>query len=80
MLKKVICVSSCIVVPMVIIMSLYGAMEGAVHTGDWSHILGAWLYNIPRNFVMALPLQLLIAGPLVRKVFRAAFPVGTVLE
>lgn len=33
-LKKVICVSSCMVVPMVIIMSLYGAMEGAVHTGD----------------------------------------------
>lgn len=79
-LKKVICVSSCMVVPMVIIMSLYGAMEGAVHTGDWSHILGAWLYNIPRNFFMALPLQLLIAGPVVRKVFRAAFPVGTVLE
>ena len=48
-LKKVICVSSCMVVPMVIIMSLYGAMEGAVHTGDWSHILGAWLYNIPRG-------------------------------
>ncbi len=28
---------------------------------------------------MALPLQLLLAGPLVRRVFRAAFPEGKVL-
>ena len=79
-LKKVVCVSSCMVVPMVLIMSLYGAVEGAVHTGGWNGILSAWLFNIPRNFVMALPLQLLIAGPLVRKVFLGLFPVGKVLE
>lgn len=79
-LKKVVCVSFCMVVPMVLIMSLYGAVEGAVHTGGWNGILSAWLFNIPRNFVMALPLQLLIAGPLVRKVFRGLFPVGKVLE
>lgn len=79
-LKKVVCVSSCMVVPMVLIMSLYGAVEGAVHTRGWNGILSAWLFNIPRNFVMALPLQLLIAGPLVRKVFRGLFPVGKVLE
>lgn len=79
-LKKVVCVSSCMVVPMVLIMSLYGAVEGAVHTGGWNGILSAWLFNIPRNFVMALPLQLLIAGPLVRKVFRGLFPVGKVRE
>lgn len=78
--KKVICVSSCMVVPMVIIMSLYGAVEGAAHTGAWNNIFSAWLYNIPRNFIMALPLQLLIAGPLVRKLFRAWFPVGKVME
>ena len=74
--KKVICISCCMVVPMVIIMSLYGACEGAVHTGAWSDVPMRWLMNIPRNFVMALPLQLLIAGPLVRKVFRTAFPMG----
>lgn len=28
---------------------------------------------------MALPFQFLIAGPLVRRVFRRLFPVGTVL-
>ena len=79
-LKKVICISCCMVVPMVLIMSLYGACEGAVHTGDWAGVPLRWLLNIPRNFVMALPLQLLIAGPLVRKVFRTAFPMGTVLD
>ena len=78
-LKKVVCVSSCMVVPMVLIMSLYGACEGAVHTGMWSGVPLQWLINIPRNFVMALPFQLLIAGPLVRRVFRRAFPEGTVL-
>ena len=31
------------------------------------------------NFIMALPFQFLIAGPLVRRVFRAAFPEGKVL-
>lgn len=78
-LKKVICVSVCMVVPMVIIMSLYGACEGAVHTGAWSNVPLNWLINIPRNFIMALPFQLLIAGPLVRKLFRSAFPEGKVL-
>ena len=38
-----------------------------------------WLTNIPKNFVMALPYQLIIAGPGVRFVFRAAFPEGKVL-
>ena len=55
--RKVITISSCMVVPMVLIMSLH---------------------NIPFNFIMALPFQLIIAGPLVRFVFRKAFPVGTI--
>ena len=78
-LKKILCISGGMVVGMVIIMSLYGACEGAFHTGDWSGIPAAWLWNIPRNFVMALPVQFLVAGPLVRRVFRAAFPEGTIL-
>lgn len=78
-LKKIVCVSCCMVIPMVVIMSLYGACEGALHTGLWSGVAAGWLRNIPRNFVMALPFQLLVAGPLVRRIFRAAFPVGTVL-
>ena len=78
-MKKVIAVSCCMVVPMVIIMSMYGALEGCVKSGNWSLLFIIWLTNIPKNFIMALPFQLLIAGPLVRKIFRTAFPVGTVL-
>ena len=77
-LKKVLCVSCCMVVPMVLIMSLYGAVEASVHTGAWAAIPMIWLTNIPKNFIMALPFQLIIAGPLVRLVFRRAFPEGTV--
>ena len=67
------------VVPMVIIMSLYGAFEVAISQGMWNQIGIIWLTNIPKNFIVALPLQLLIAGPLVRKVFRTLFPEGKVL-
>lgn len=77
-LKKVLCISCGMVVVMVVLMSLYGACEGAFHTGNWAGVPGNWLVNIPRNFIMAMPLQLL-AGPLVRRVFRAAFPEGKVL-
>lgn len=77
-LKIVIAVSCCMVVPMVLIMSLYGAVEAATHSGAWGSIPMIWLINIPRNFIMALPFQLLIAGPLVRFLFRKAFPVGCV--
>ena len=72
-LRKVISVSCCMVVPMVIIMSLYGAVEVSIEMGNFSNLLMIWLTNIPKNFVMALPYQLIIAGPVVRFVFRAAF-------
>lgn len=78
-MRKVICVSCCMVVPMVILMSLYGALEVSITSGDMTHIGVIWLTNIPKNFVMALPLQLMIAGPLVRFVFRSVFPEGKVL-
>lgn len=72
-------VSTCMVFPMVIIMSLYGAFEGALHAGTLAVVPAAWFANIPWNFIMALPWNLLIAGPLARFVFRLAFPEGTVL-
>lgn len=78
-LRKVISVSCCMVVPMVIIMSLYGAVEVSTEMGNFSNLLMIWLTNIPKNFVMALPYQLIIAGPLTRFVFRSAFPEGKVL-
>ena len=78
-LKKVLCISGGMVVQMVLIMSLYGPCEGAFHTGNWAAVPMNWLINIPRNFIMALPLQFILAGPVVRKLFRTAFPEGTVL-
>ena len=78
-------ISSCMVVPMVIIMSLYGACEGLFHMpggplANLQMLPMMWLINIPRNFVMALPWNLLVAGPVARFVFRRAFPMGTVFE
>ena len=76
-------VSSCMVVPMVIIMSLYGSFEGMTHMdggilSNLQMLPMMWLTTIPKNFVMALPWNLLVAGPFARFVFRRAFPMGTV--
>lgn len=77
--KKIIAVSSCMVIPMVIVMSLYGSLEACITTGEWSALILIWLTNIPKNLIMALPFQLIIAGPVIRSVFRSVFPVGKVL-
>lgn len=79
-LKKIFIISSCMVIPMVIIMSFYGAFQVCIRFGTWNLLAIIWLTNIPKNFIMALPFQLLVAGPIVRVIFRRAFPVGTVLE
>ncbi|MDO4293778.1 MAG: DUF2798 domain-containing protein [Eubacteriales bacterium] len=78
-LRKVISISCCMVVPMVILMSLYGGLEACVKSGSWEALPVIWLTNIPKNFIMALPFQLIIAGPFVRTLFRRVFPEGTIL-
>lgn len=78
-LKKSLAVSFCMVVPMVIFMSLYGGLEVVVKTGSWDGLLMNWLLNIPKNFVMALPFQIIIAGPAIRTSFRKLFPEGKIL-
>ena len=78
-LAMTLAVSSCTVVPMVIIMSLFGAVEVASQAGEFAAIPFMWISNIPTNFIMALLWNLLVAGPVSRFVFRRAFPVGTVL-
>ena len=81
----VLAVSTCMVVPMVAIMSLYGAVEASLHmpgglVAALPALPGMWLCNVGFNFIMALPWNLLVAGPIARTVFRRAFPLGTVLE
>ena len=78
--RTVLTVSCCMVLPMVLIMSLYGAVEGCISNGSCNSIVVAWGANIVLNLMMAIPFQILVAGPVVRKVFRAAFPEGKVLE
>lgn len=39
-----------------------------------------WLASIPKNFAMAYPLQVIIAGTLVGITFRKLFPVSTIIE
>ncbi len=65
-LKKIVMISFCMVCGMVVLMSLYGAVEVV---GFSKQLFAVWMKNIPVNFVMALPLQLLIAGPVVRFFF-----------
>ena len=78
-LRKVLTISSCMVLPMVFFMSLYGSIEVLSHTHEWNKLFIMWGTNILKNLVMALPFQIIIAGPLVRKVFRRLLPVGTIL-
>lgn len=72
-------ISGMMVVPMVLLMSLYGALEAFSHVGNPAMILPTWISNIPWNFIAALPWNLLVAGPVARRLFRRAFPEGTVL-
>ncbi|GCF94937.1 DUF2798 domain-containing protein [Enterococcus florum] len=76
---KRVMVSSCMVLPMVFFMSLYGGLEACFHSGEWTRLPIIWALNVPKNLIMALPFQLLIAGPIVQKLFRKGFPEGKVL-
>ena len=69
----------CTILPMVIIMSAFGAIESCMATGEWSTIGWQYLMILSRNLAMALPFQLLIAGPLLRFMFRKLFPEGKIL-
>lgn len=73
MLKKILILSTCIVIPMVFFMSLYGAMMSVVQTQAWNQLFQLWMKNIPLNFLLARPLQIFVAGPIVRKSFQMLF-------
>jgi len=75
--KKILISSFCFVIQMVIIMSTICALIFNPFNVNW---INEWLISIPRNFIIAFPLQVLIAGPLVGFVFRKLFPIGTIVE
>lgn len=78
-IQKIIAISGSMVVLMVIIMSCYGTIEVCIHSHTWNQFMMQWITNILRNFVMAVPVQFILAGPIIRRLFRKVFPVGSVL-
>ena len=76
-IKKVLVTALCFVTGMVTLMSLLGPI---LANGFSSDLLQIWGQNIPLNFAMAYPLQVIVAGPLVGIIFRKLFPLGTLVD
>lgn len=70
-IKVILAISSCMVIGMVLFMSLYGAI---LAVGFNSMTLKIYPLCVMRNFIMALPLNLIIISPLVRFTFGKLFP------
>ena len=71
-IKIILAISSCMVVGMVLFMSIFGAIVSSGFTID---ALKLYPLCVLRNFIMALPLNLLIVSPIVRFIFNKMFPV-----
>lgn len=71
MIRKVLTISFFMVLGMVLSMSFYGAVT---HVGFGPELGAAYVRNLWLNFICALPLQLVIVGPLTRAVFLKLFP------
>ena len=71
-IKIILTISFCMVVGMVLCMSMYGAIIAA---GFSTAALKLYPLCIIRNFIMALPLNLLIVSPLVRFSFGKIFAI-----
>lgn len=69
-IKIILTISSCMVVGMVLLMSMYGAI---VAVGINRTTLSIYPLCVARNFIVALPLNLLIVSPLVRLSFTKVF-------
>lgn len=70
-IKIILAISSCMVIGMVLFMSMFGAIIAA---GFNINALKLYPLCIIRNFVVALPLNLLIVSPMVRFSFNKIFP------
>jgi hypothetical protein len=62
-----------IVTLVVILESFYGALMAC---GFSSEIWMYWLHHTPMNYIVALPLLILVCSPLMRFLFRLLIPVG----
>lgn len=66
MIKRIMCISFFMVTGMVLLMSFYGAI---LHVGWSSELPMAYLSAAGKNFIAALPLQIVVVGPLTRLIF-----------
>lgn len=66
LIKKILFMSFFMVSGMVLLMSLYGAI---MNVGISPELPSAYVKGVCFNFIAALPLQLLIVGPIVRLIF-----------
>ncbi|MEK4850020.1 DUF2798 domain-containing protein [Paenibacillus sp. FSL H7-0756] len=73
-IRKILAISCFMVCGMVILMSLYGTLA---HFGFGDNFFRHYFSILGLNFICALPLQLLVAGPLTRFLFSRMFPVRT---
>ena len=71
-LKKILLISFLMVTGMVFIMSFYGAVT---HVGFSASLPMAYLSSLGNNFICALPLQLILVGPLTRLIFTKLYPI-----
>lgn len=67
---KILAISICMVLGMAGCMSIYGLVSGYIHNGFYANsVILDYLSVFSKNVIFALPLQILIMGPLVRYIF-----------
>ena len=66
----ILCIQTFTVCVMVPLMSLVGTLE---QSGLITELPVIWLQTVVINFVMALPLQIFLVGPICRRIFRMIF-------
>ncbi|AIQ20386.1 hypothetical protein H70357_29530 [Paenibacillus sp. FSL H7-0357] len=77
MIKKVLFISFFMVCGMVLCMSLYGTLA---HYGFGDNFLRHYLSTAGLNIICALPLQLIVVGPLTRFLFTRIYPVNSAVQ
>ncbi|MEK9196852.1 DUF2798 domain-containing protein [Ureibacillus sp. 179-F W5.1 NHS] len=66
----VLAISTCMVIGMAFFMSIYGLVTTYIHNGFTNNsVITEYFALFGKNFVMALPLQIIIMGPVVRFIF-----------
>lgn len=67
---KILAISICMVFGMAGCMSIYGLVSGYIHNGFHSNsVILDYLSVFSKNVIFALPLQIIIMGPIVRYIF-----------